>query len=170
LNPLNRSDAAKIHARLRELGFYRGTSNTLWSAASRDALKEFKTSSALAANDQWDASTETRLLSVAKPGDDLPAGFAAATGGTWSTDTRACPGAAGGSDALPLKITQNRAETEGARCEFANVSGLGTNWKTLGTCTVNGQTRKANINLVRTGDVLVWSSENGTTKYLRCAN
>jgi peptidoglycan hydrolase-like protein with peptidoglycan-binding domain len=170
LNPLNRSDAAKIHARLRELGFYRGTSNTLWSAASRDALKEFKTSSALAANDQWDASTETRLLSPGKPGDDLPVGFAAATGGTWSTDTRACPGAAGGSDALPLKITQNRAETEGARCEFANVSGLGTNWKTLGTCTVNGQTRKANISLVRTGDVLVWSSENGTTKYLRCAN
>jgi peptidoglycan hydrolase-like protein with peptidoglycan-binding domain len=172
LNPLNRSDATKIHAKLRELGFYRGTSNTLWSAASRDALKEFKTSSALAANDQWDASTETRLLSASpgKPPDDLPAGFAAATGGTWSTDIRACPGAAGGSDALPLKITQNRAETEGARCEFANVSGLGTNWKTVGTCTVNGQTRKANISLVRTGDALVWSSENGTTKYLRCAN
>ena len=67
-------------------------------------------------------------------------------------------------------ISQMRAETDGARCEFGNISGLGTSWKTLGTCTVNGETRKANITLVRTGDVLVWSSENGTTKYLRCPN
>jgi peptidoglycan hydrolase-like protein with peptidoglycan-binding domain len=178
LNPLNRSDAIKIHARLRELGFYRAAGYMLWSAASRDALKEFKASSELAANDEWDAATETRLMSAtpalmsatpARPARDIPAGFGTAVTGIWSIDARACPGGAGGSDALPIKITQNRAETEGARCEFENVSGLGTIWKTLGTCTVNGQTRKANISLVRTGNVLVWSSENGTTKYQRCA-
>jgi peptidoglycan hydrolase-like protein with peptidoglycan-binding domain len=174
LNPLNRLDALKIHAKLRELGFYRGTNTTQWSSASRDALREFKASSELAADDEWDAATETRLLSLgpaltpARPARDIPAGFATATSGTWSIDPRACPGGAGGSDALPLKITQNRAETEGARCEFENVSGLGTIWKTLGTCTVNGQTRKTNISLVRTGNVLVWSSQNGTTKYQRC--
>jgi hypothetical protein len=42
LNPLNRQDATKIHTKLRELGFYRANSSILWSAASRDALKEFK--------------------------------------------------------------------------------------------------------------------------------
>jgi peptidoglycan hydrolase-like protein with peptidoglycan-binding domain len=187
LNPLNRSDAIKIHARLRELGFYRTPGYMLWSTASRDALKEFKTSSGLGADDQWDAATEAQLMSAtpaaatpaaataaaatpARVAEAVPAGFTAATNGVWSTDTRACPGGAGGSDALPLKITQNRAETEGARCEFGSVNGLGTMWKTRGTCTVNGQTRKANISLVRTGNVLVWSSENGTTKYQRCAS
>jgi peptidoglycan hydrolase-like protein with peptidoglycan-binding domain len=182
LNPLNRSDAIKIHARLRDLGFYRAAGYMLWSTASRDALREFKTNSGLGADDQWDAATETRLMSATPAASatparlaesipaGIPAGFTAATNGVWSTDTRACPGGTGGSDALPLKITQNRAETDGARCEFGNVNGLGTIWKTRGTCTVNGQTRTANISLVRTGNVLVWSSENGTTKYQRCAS
>jgi hypothetical protein len=185
LNPLNRLDASRIHARLRELGFYRGTNITQWSSASRDALREFKASSELAADDEWDAATETRLMSITPamsvtpatsvtpakpPAKDIPAGFATATSGIWSIDIRACPGGTGGSDALPLKITQNRAETEGARCEFENVSGLGTIWKTVGTCTVNGQTRKTNISLVRNGNVLVWSSQNGTTKYQRCSS
>jgi peptidoglycan hydrolase-like protein with peptidoglycan-binding domain len=172
LNPLNRLDATRIHAKLRELGFYRANSNTLWSAASRDALREFKSRNDLNQNDLWDAATEQRLMSAGPSlaAEDIQAGFAAATSGIWSIDIRACPGGIGGSDALPLTITQKRAETEGARCEFGNISGLGTNWKTVGTCTVNGETRKANISFVRTGDVLVWSSENGTTKYLRCPN
>jgi hypothetical protein len=170
LNPLNRLDATRIHAKLRELGFYRANSNTLWSATSRDALREFKSRSDLNPNDVWDAATEQRLMSVVPSlaTEDIQAGFAAATSGIWSIDLKACPGGIGGSDALPLTITPKRAETEGARCEFGNISGLGTNWKTVGTCTVNGATRKANISFVRIGDVLIWSSENGTTKYLRC--
>lgn len=172
LSPLNRQDATRIHTKLRELGFYRANSNILWSAASRDALKEFKNRNELEPNDVWDAATELRLMSAipAVAPDEMQAGFAAATSGIWSIDLRACPGGVGGSDALALTITPKRAETAGARCEFGNVSGLGTSWKTLGTCTVNGETRKANITLVRTGDVLVWSSENGTTKYLQCPN
>jgi peptidoglycan hydrolase-like protein with peptidoglycan-binding domain len=172
LNPLNRLDATKIHTKLRELGFYRANSNVLWSAASRDSLKEFKNRNDLEPNDVWDAATEQRLMSAtpALTPEDVQAGFAAATSGTWSIDLRACPGGVGGSDALALTITPKRAETDGARCEFGNISGLGTSWKTLGVCTVNGETRKANIALVRTGEVLVWSSESGTTKYLRCPN
>jgi hypothetical protein len=172
LNPLNRQDATKIHTKLRELGFYRANSSILWSAMSRDALKEFKNRNELEPNDVWDAATEQRLMSAtpALAPEDVQAGFAAATSGIWSVDLRACPGGVGGSDALALTVTPKRAEADGARCEFGNISGLGTSWKTLGTCTVNGETRKANITLVRAGDVLVWSSENGTTKYLRCPN
>jgi hypothetical protein len=100
--------------------------------------------------------------------EDIESGFAAAAGGIWSVDLRACPGGIGGSDALVLKISPSGAETVGARCEFGNISGSGNSWQTVGTCTVNGETRKPNINLVRSGDVLVWSSENGTTRYRRC--
>jgi hypothetical protein len=126
----------------------------------------------LTPDDVWDASTEQRLMSAipALASEDIQAGFVAATSGIWSIDLRACPGGVGGSDALALTMTAKRAETDGARCEFGTVTGLGTNWKTVGTCTVNGVTQKSNINFVRTGDMLVWSSENGTTKYLRCPN
>jgi hypothetical protein len=170
LNPLNRSDAIKIHTKLRELGYYRPQNNVLWSAASRDALKDFKVRNELSPNDDWDAATEQRLMSAAPPSttEDIQSGFAAATGGIWSVDLRACPGRTGGSNALLLKISPSRAETDGAGCEFGNISGSGNSWKMVGTCTVNGETRKPNITLVRTGDELVWSSENGTTRYRRC--
>jgi hypothetical protein len=169
LNPLNRQDALKIHTKLRDLGFYRSPNLTLWSAASRDALKDFKISSQLSADDNWDASTEQRLI-TAGPAliEDIEAGFFAATGGSWSVDMRACLGASGGSDALVMTIIQKRATTDDAYCEFSNLSGHGATWKALGTCVVNGESKKSNINLNRNGNILVWSSANGTTKYLRC--
>jgi len=169
LNPLNRQDALKIHTKLRDLGFYRSPNLTLWSAASRDALKDFKISSQLSADDNWDASTEQRLI-TAGPAliEDIEAGFFAATGGSWSIDLRACPGASGASDALVMTIIQKRATTDDAYCEFSNLSGHGATWKASGTCVVNGESKKSNINLNRNGNVLVWSSANGTTKYLRC--
>jgi peptidoglycan hydrolase-like protein with peptidoglycan-binding domain len=169
LNPLNRQDALKIHTKLRDLGFYRSPNLTLWSSASRDALKDFKISSQLSADNNWDASTEQRLI-TAGPAliEDIEAGFFAATGGSWSIDMRACSGASGGSDALVMTIIQKRATTDDAYCEFSNLSGHGATWKALGTCVVNGESKKSNINLNRNGNVLVWSSANGTTKYLRC--
>ncbi len=172
LNPLNKVDATKIHSKLRELGFYRSNSNTLWSAASRDALKGFKIANSLGGDDQWDAATELRLLSTQanEAPKDIRAAFEAVTGGVWSSDLRACPGGVGNTDALPLTITSKRAETESARCEFGEVSGQGQNWKTTGTCTANGQTWVANISLMRLGDTLTWTSERGTAKYLRCNN
>jgi hypothetical protein len=169
LNPLNRADAVKINTKLRELGFYRSPNTALWGAASRDALKDFKISSQLSEDDAWDASTEQHLI-TAGPAltEDIEAGFFAATGGSWSTDVRACPGGSGGSDALVMTVVQKRAMVDGAYCEFSNLSGRGTLWKAQGTCVVNGETKKSNINFNRSGNVLVWSSANGVTKYLRC--
>jgi peptidoglycan hydrolase-like protein with peptidoglycan-binding domain len=62
LNPLNAADAINIHARLRALGFYRGKNETLWSGASRAALKVFKSKTGLPADDRWDAETEKALF------------------------------------------------------------------------------------------------------------
>lgn len=170
LNPLNGTDASKIHVKLRELGFYRSTNNTLWSGASRDALKEFKQANSLSFDDRWDAATENRLLN-APPNDppkDIRSAFESVVGGVWSSDVRACPGGIGNSDVLALKISSRRAETDGAHCEFAGVSGQGQNWKTSARCLANGETWVANVSLVRLGDTLTWSSERGTANYFRC--
>lgn len=169
-NPLNRDDAAQIQRKLRELGYYRASNNYLWSAASREALREFKIRNGLEANDIWDIETEQRLMAATAPSTptDIEAAFSAVIAGAWTTDLRACPGAAGGSDALVVTMTTKSAETEGARCEFQSYSGSGVIWKILALCTVSGETRKTSVSLSRSSDTLTWSSSKGTTKYSRC--
>jgi peptidoglycan hydrolase-like protein with peptidoglycan-binding domain len=170
LNPLNKGDSIRIHGKLRELGFYRAANSTLWSGASRDGLREFKTRSGLEANDTWDAVTEQRLLSATPPRNsaELQQGFTATVSGVWSADLKACPGASGGSDALPVTISANGAEAEGGRCLFHSFTGAGTSWKAVATCSTGAETWKTSISLVRTSDVLTWSSPKGIAKYYRC--
>jgi hypothetical protein len=170
INPLNRNDAARIHNKLRELGYYRASNNNLWSAASRDALKEFKTRNGLSADDVWDSATEQALMAAAAPNtpSDIEAAFSTVVTGAWTTDVRACQGSSGGTDALVVMITTKGAETDGAQCEFQSFSGSGVSWRVAAVCTVSGETRKTNISLTRLNEVLTWSSAKGTTKYLRC--
>ncbi|WP_315715374.1 MULTISPECIES: peptidoglycan-binding domain-containing protein [unclassified Bradyrhizobium] len=169
-NPLNRSEAARIHNKLRELGYYRASNNNLWSVASRDALREFKMRNGLEANDVWDIEAEQRLMAATAPSTlaDLEAAFSAVVAGAWTTDLRACQGTSGGSDALIVTITSKGAETDGARCDFQTFSGAGITWKVAAVCTMSGETRKTTIRLARSNDALTWSSAKGTTKYLRC--
>ena len=57
MNPLNREDAEQIQRRLAELGYYAGSDDGVWGAASRNALRGFKTVNRLANDDEWDAAT-----------------------------------------------------------------------------------------------------------------
>lgn len=170
INPLNRNDAARLHNKLRELGYYRANNNSLWSAASRDALKEFKTRNGLAADDVWDIATEQILMAAAAPSSpaDIEAAFSASIAGAWTTDAKACQGPSAGSDALVVTITTKGAETDGARCDFQSLSGSGVSWKVAAVCTIAGEVRKTSISLTRLNEVLTWSSVKGSTKYLRC--
>ena len=60
-NPLNRADALWIQGRLRELGFYSGSTDGIWGLNSRRALQAFKTENGLTADYGWDAPTEAKL-------------------------------------------------------------------------------------------------------------
>jgi len=62
LNPLNPTEAIRINTKLRELGFFKGKSLDVWSAASRNALQSFKAARGLATTDTWDSATELALL------------------------------------------------------------------------------------------------------------
>ena len=64
MNPLNREDAEQIQRRLAELGYYAGSDDGVWGAASRNALRGFKTVNRLANDDEWDAATERVLSAV----------------------------------------------------------------------------------------------------------
>jgi peptidoglycan hydrolase-like protein with peptidoglycan-binding domain len=61
MNPLNRDDAEQIQHRLAELGYYAGHDDGVWGAASRNALRGFKTANHLDSEEEWDAAIEQAL-------------------------------------------------------------------------------------------------------------
>lgn len=172
LNPLNKQDAAKIHSKLRELGFYKGKNDTVWSGASRAALRDFKWKNDLGSDDAWNGNVEQQLFRLVPeaPKQNPSEAFSAAIGGVWSADTRACPGGEGGTNAIPLVISATNAQAGKGRCDFFDVSGSDMNWTVRASCTVAGQTWNATINFSRTGESLKWSSEKGVSVYHRCEN
>ncbi len=170
LNPLNKNDAARIHTRLREFGFFQGKNDTLWSGASRVALREFKAKNGLPADEVWDAGTETALLNaMIDPRIVAEKEFETNIIGRWSTEPNSCSRARVG-DALPITISKERAAVSGQGCEFLERQGSGMTWTVRASCRVDTDTWIANIRLTRNGDSLIWSSERGTTVYRRCTN
>ena len=168
LHPLNTPDATLIHRRLRELGFYRGRNDTLWSNASRVALREFKQRAGLPRDEIWDGATETALFSApVDPKADADKDFDQNIAGRWSTEPQNCQRPRAG-QALPLVITKTRASANNQGCEFLERQGSGSNWTIRASCRVDSQTWIANIRLSRSGDSLTWSSEKGVTVYRRC--
>jgi peptidoglycan hydrolase-like protein with peptidoglycan-binding domain len=61
MNPLNRDDAEQIQHRLAELGYYAGADHGLWGAASRNAVRAFRSANRLSVEEEWDAATERAL-------------------------------------------------------------------------------------------------------------
>jgi len=160
-NPSNPADALWIQTKLRELGYYAGNGNGVWGAASRSALRDFKTMNGLQEDDKWDHETEQRLVS----GQNIPASRTFIGG--WAESIEECQGS-GGSGA-PLLIRSRGAETEHGKCSFRSVKPEGAaTWHINATCSADGQAWSANVILRLSGSSLKWSSERGEETYLRC--
>jgi peptidoglycan hydrolase-like protein with peptidoglycan-binding domain len=159
LDPLDRADAARLQRRLADLGFFIAEIDGVWGPGSRAALRDFKIANGLAADDLWDAQTEAALgkrqaLRAAEP-------FI----GTWASDAADCRV----TQATGIRIGLRRAEGYGAACSFGPMQREGAEWHVKAVCTGNGTAWNANINLAVSGDRLRWSSERGTTVYVRCS-
>ena len=160
-NPSNPADALWIQTKLRELGYYAGNGNGVWGAASRSALRDFKTMNGLQEDDKWDHETEQRLVS----GQNIPASRTFIGG--WAESIEECQGS-GGSGA-PLLIRSRGAETDHGKCSFRSVKPEGAaTWHINATCSAEGQAWSANVILRLSGSSLKWSSERGEETYLRC--
>jgi hypothetical protein len=71
----------------------------------------------------------------------------------------------------PLMITRRRAESSGATCEFQSTQPENLNrWRLQARCANDGERWNANIRFALSGSKLTWSSERGTTTYVRCPN
>jgi hypothetical protein len=87
--------------------------------------------------------------------------------GRWSEEKGQCPHGPG----APLMIGSHGAKAGGGECEFRSVrreaAGL---WRIGALCFAAGNSWNANISLQLIGPRLRWSSERGTTTYVRCVN
>ena len=163
LNPNAPKDATQIQKRLFDLGFLQTPPDGKWGPRSVRGLQEFRAAQNLRSDSIWDHDTEEALLSSPiAPSVETNPGFA----GNWRPEGEAC-GQDG--EGPPLRITMGRAETAAGRCDFefvrADPEG---GWRVRAKCFVNGETWQANVHLRLSGQRLTWTSERGTSQYLRC--
>jgi hypothetical protein len=153
-------DAKRVQQRLIERGFLFGAADGVWGSRSRKALQDFRIANGMGDSDTWDEATQERLLSAsdANAANISDINFI----GGWGTDAAQCREA-------PLKITARRAEASGAICDFRSTQRERVNvWRLRAQCANNGERWTANIRFTLSGSKLVWSSERGTTSYVRC--
>jgi hypothetical protein len=160
-DPQNRSDAMWMQARLSDLGYFAGNHNGAWGLASRNALRDFKTMNGLPENDRWDKETEQRLSSK----EVIPASRTFIGG--WAEEVDQC--GSGHDHSAPIVISSRVAKTEGGECGFRSIKREGAgHWRVDAVCTSEGNSWNANIDLRLNAPNLIWSSERGTTNYVRC--
>ncbi len=152
----------QVQQRLIELGYLSAAANGIWGPQSRRALVEFKQQVGLEKSDSWNVETEHALFN-----DEAPyATRALLFIGGWTPEQGQC-GEVG--ESAPLRITADRAETDGGICEFNSVRPDGNNaWRIEANCSVGGNSHIAHIRLALKGPVLQWTSEQPETLYYRC--
>jgi hypothetical protein len=146
-----------VQSQLRELGFLRGLTRG-WDSFSRAALRDFKTTNNLTADDKWDLKAQELLTS----GPVL--GMEQTFIGSWSEGACAM-------DTKPdIFITSRRAvSSAGGVCEFSNIRSAPPGWNVGTACSNSGEKWKANIHLAVSGEKLVWTGQDGRqTQYRRC--
>jgi hypothetical protein len=152
-------DAKRVQQRLIDLGFLFGAADGVWGPRSGKALQAFRAANGIGDSDTWDEATQERLLTadaIAASTSDIS--FI----GGWGVDVAQCRES-------HLTITASRAEAFGATCEFHSTQREGSNvWRLRALCANNSERWNANIRFTLLASKLTWSSERGTTTYVRC--
>jgi hypothetical protein len=146
-----------VQSRLRELGFLRNATAN-WDSSSRLALREFKATNNLGADEKWDLRTEELLAS----GSALRVEQTFV--GSWS-EASCEPGSK-----PDIVISSRRAiSSAGGICEFSSLKSTGSGWSVGTACSNAGEKWTATIHLVVSGEKLIWAGRDGTqTQYSRC--
>ena len=153
-------NAKRVQQRLIDLGFLYGAADGVWGQRSRRALQEFRAANGIGESDTWDEATQERLLSApdAKAANTSDISFI----GGWGIDVAECRES-------PITITARRAEAFGAACEFHSTQRESSNvWRLRADCASKTERWNANIRFTVSTSKLTWSSERGTTTYMRC--
>ena len=153
-------NAKRVQQRLIDLGFLYGAADGVWGQRSRRALQEFRAANGIGESDTWDEATQERLLTApdAKAASTSDVSFV----GGWGLDVAECRES-------PIAITARRAEAYGTACEFSSTQRESSNvWRLRAECASKTERWNANIRFTVSTSKLIWSSERGTTTYIRC--
>jgi hypothetical protein len=153
-------NAKRVQQRLIDLGFLYSAADGVWGQRSRRALQEFRAANGIGEGDTWDEATQERLLTApdAKPANTSDISFI----GGWGADVAECR-------ETPIAITARRAEAYGTACEFNSTQRESSNvWRLRAECASKTERWNANIRFTVSTSKLIWSSERGTTTYIRC--
>ena len=153
-------NAKRVQQRLIDLGFLFGAADGIWGQRSRRALQEFRSTNGIGGGDTWDEATQEQLLSArdAKAANTSEISFI----GGWGIDLAECRDS-------PIKISARRAEAFGTACEFHSTQKESSNvWRLRAECASKTERWNANIRFTVSTSKLTWSSERGTTTYVRC--
>ena len=153
-------NAKRIQQRLIDLGFLFGAADGVWGQRSRQALQEFRAANGIGESDTWDEATQERLLGApdARAANTSDISFI----GGWGIDVAECRES-------PITITARRAEAFGTACEFHSTQRESSNvWRLRAECASKTERWNANIRFTVSTSKLTWSSERGTTTYVRC--
>jgi len=153
-------NAKRVQQRLIDLGFLFGAADGIWGQRSRRALQEFRAANGIGEGDSWDEATQEQLLRApdAKAANTSDISFI----GGWGIDLAECRDS-------PIKITARRAEAFGTACEFRSTERESSNvWRLRAECASKTERWNANVRLTVSTSKLTWSSERGTTTYVRC--
>jgi putative peptidoglycan binding protein len=153
-------NAKRVQQRLIDIGFLFGAADGIWGQGSRRALREFRAVNGIGEGDTWDEATQERLFRArdVKAANTSDISFI----GGWGIDLAECRDSA-------IKITARRAEAFGTACEFHSTERESSNvWRLRAECASKTERWNANIRLTVSTSKLTWSSERGTTTYVRC--
>ena len=153
-------NAKRVQQRLIDLGFLFGAADGIWGQRSRLALQEFRAANGIGEGDIWDEATQERLLGArdVKAANTSDISFI----GGWGVDLAECRDS-------PIQITARRAEAFGTACEFNSAQRESSNvWRLRAECASKTERWNANIRFTVSTSKLTWSSERGTTTYVRC--
>jgi peptidoglycan hydrolase-like protein with peptidoglycan-binding domain len=158
-------DAKRVQRRLIDLGFLFGTANGNWGPRSRRALRDFRGAQGLGSenSDTWDEKTQQNLFSEATARAPATGTFV----GGWGINVDQCQQAS--DNRSTLRINTRRAEAFSTTCQFNSTQRESANeWRIRASCADEHDRWNANIRLTLAGSRLTWTSERGTTTYLRC--
>jgi hypothetical protein len=140
------------------------------AAAPRPVLKRFaRGSSARPERMAADAASNPRFAAPAPP--VRPKGAARAPySGVWAASPEAClPGEADKEEGhLLTRITASRARAGDASCAFKKIRRRGNVWTMMATCVGGETTWNSDVRLSLTRGRLTWTSQKGSTTYMRC--
>jgi hypothetical protein len=160
-NLLDAEHVREIQQKLADLGFLHARATGIWGPHSRQALRAFKETRLLPADDVWDAATEFALL-------DTPLRETASYVGVWAPDVTACSARLNRKGLLLALIDGDGARAGNATCVFRSKKQVGTEWSVVAKCSHARSRWTANVRLAVSGNQLTWSSERGSQTYVRC--